>query len=151
MPIGAGWWLNPEDGRALEIFEHLDAVLSEPRTFGLRPTPALHRGESADDFRTRVLTEVMQNGWIRVRSYQGSTVFEFWHLDEDVADAVWQFIGDVLGATMGELRLSEVESGIIVSSRIESFFQDVKRFRRRRNPSAGNRLYLFARALGQGR
>lgn len=111
MPAGEGWWLHPT-GRSVAIFEHLNAVTTNPRAFGLTQDNMVKRPrEPEEDYRRRVLTEVLRKGWIRVRSYQGFTVFEYWKLSRRVADAVCEFISDTLGGGIGsQYQMNEVST-----------------------------------------
>lgn len=63
MPNGEGFWIDPR-GRAILIYDHLTAVLTEPVRYGLRPKDVEGRGR-AD--RTEILKKVLGHGFIRVR------------------------------------------------------------------------------------
>ena len=70
MPLGEGYWLNLATGKAVAISEHFTYVRAHPDLFGL----AAH--DLVGD-RTTVLKRVLLNGWCRVRSHAGGTIFEF--------------------------------------------------------------------------
>jgi len=70
-----------EDGVALVASEHFREVQNAPGRFGLGKDVS----KSPAD-RTIVLKQVLKNGWIRVRSHGGYTVFEF---DGPRADGMW--------------------------------------------------------------
>lgn len=161
MPLGEGWWLN-QKGKHIEVMEHLYAVQERPKTFGLtRKNVAQEIGESADDARVRILTRVMKNGWIRVRSYKGTTVFEYWNLSRRVADAIWEFIVNVLGGgAASTYRMSEVKSQRVFEVSSGQFYEDVDNYLSGLESSSkdyrlpldgGNTLYLIGRSAGQGR
>jgi len=152
MAFGHGYWLHL-DGRMLPIHEHLSAVLDAPEKFDLRGVPRQGMRESPDAYRERVLSEVFRNGWIRVRSHGGKTVFEYWRWSPELADAVWDFIANELGAQFGTIQMGEVESGRAFGASIQDFLAEP---RRRRNPPVRKQhpaelLYLMGRTLGQGR
>jgi len=80
-PLGRGHFLGP-DGEVINIFEHLAAVEQDPGRFGLRPEdvaprdPAERRDREAR--RRRVLTLVLQRGFVRARFTKQRRVCEFW-------------------------------------------------------------------------
>ena len=147
MPSGEAWWINT-DGRVVSVYEHLDAVTQAPTRFGFKHLPPRATGESLDAYRERILSGTMQRGWIRVRAHRGHVSFEFWNLTSDVVDAVWQFIGDVLGVAV-TIRMGEVSTGRVFATDTAAFFQDAER--PRKNPGPSRDLYLLGRAHGLGR
>lgn len=156
MPSGEGWWLHPRrEPRA--VFEHLSAVLADPRAYGLSlGEVASAPGEATEDHRRRVLTAVLQKGWIRVRSHRSYTVIEYWKLNRRVADAIWNFHNEVLGGgAMAEYQLHEIASGRTFSVKAAQFFDDIEshlgRSSKQKNANGGERLYLIGLAMGQGR
>ena len=147
MPLGEGWFLNT-DGRVVQIGEHLAAVLANPDMFG--EPPRRRANEDLDAYRVRVLKRVFERGWIRVRSHDGRTVFEYWRWSPEVADTVWDFIANELGAVSGEIQMGEASSGRMFTALISDFLAEPRRRRNpRRNP--GRELYLLGRSVGQGR
>jgi len=101
MPIGEGFWLH-RSGQVIPIYEHLGAVISDPKTFGLtRAQVVTEPGESEVEQRTRVLGAVLRKGWIRVRYHAGYTVFEAWQIKRRIADTICEFIADTLGGGVG--------------------------------------------------
>lgn len=154
MPVGEGWWLHPRrEPRA--VYEHLSAVQDDPRVYGMSAAAVEPRlRETAEDHRHRVLTSVLQNGWIRVRSHQGYTVFEYWRLTRRGADAIWDFIADVLGGGLAaEYQMNELATGRSFRVRAAQFHDDVEPYLEGVDDEddGGERLYLIGRAMGQGR
>jgi hypothetical protein len=100
-----GYWISPT-GKSRLIVEHLQAVRSDPAEFGLtaeevRPRADRNTGRTQAarrhvQFRRRVLTKAMKNGWIRVRRHSedrpGLTTFEGWVLDASFIRRVRRFL-----------------------------------------------------------
>lgn len=111
MPIGEGFWLY-KNGKVLPTYEHLMAVVSAPKTFGL--TKAQVQAEDGEDEvgqRTRVLSAVLRKGWIRVRHHSGYTVFEAWKVRRQIAEAICGFIADYLSTNVGShYQINEVST-----------------------------------------
>ena len=99
MPLGDGYWLRIKDGKLLRCAEHLQCVLDAPKQFGLR-------SQDTQGTREDVLRRVLANGWIRVRSHGGETIFEFDAPRDDAMLAIKDC--DVLGpmsyVRIGDLR-----------------------------------------------
>ena len=118
MPIGEGFWLH-KSGKVLPIYEHLMAVVSDPKTFGLTKAQVqAEDGEDEVEQRTRVLSAVLRKGWIRVRHHSGHTVFEAWEVKRRIADAICGFIADYLGTNVGShYQINEVSTvkGFVVT------------------------------------
>jgi hypothetical protein len=158
MPMGEGWWLNVRSGKTVEVFEHLNAIMTNPRQFGLTSADLAQKPqEPAETHRERILTLVMQKGWIRVRSYRGYNVFEYWKLSRRVADAVFEFMGDTLDAgPLTSLQMNEVASGRSFQAPMQTFYEEVDQNlggvgRKRLRQGSGQYLYLAGLSIGQGR
>ncbi len=80
-PVGQGWFLTP-DGKPIEIFEHLAAVEENPGRFGLAPGDLAPQSEAErvnrEVRRLRVLTQVLKNGFVRVRFSKRRRVCEYY-------------------------------------------------------------------------
>jgi hypothetical protein len=156
MPMGEGFWLHTRSGRWEPVFEHLDAILEDPKNYGLSDIQvAVKRGESAEDRRERVLIAAMKKGWIRVRSHRGYTVFEYWKLNRRVADAIFEFIVDVLGAgPAATYQMNELASGRGFTVNAADFYNQVEAQiagTGDEEDAGGETLYLLGCAMGQGR
>lgn len=86
--MGEGFWLNARTGEEVEVSEHLTAVLSNPEQFGLHLQDAPSRDPES---RRKILTDVIRNGWIRVRTYRNQYTFECWQINDDVLFTILEF------------------------------------------------------------
>ncbi len=81
MPVGKGYFLAP-DGEVIVIFEHLSAVEDAPGRFGLEPADLMPQSEAErvnrELRRLRVLTQVLMNGFVRVRFSKRRRVCEYY-------------------------------------------------------------------------
>jgi hypothetical protein len=111
MPIGEGWWIHP-NGKVVPIHEHLSAVQSDPRAFGLTAREAAPLEEESElDQRARILGAVLRKGWIRVRASHGHAVFELWKGSRRSYDTICDFIGEYLGTGPGtHYQINEVST-----------------------------------------
>lgn len=157
MPMGEGFWIHQRSGRWNPVYEHLSAILDDPTEYGLSDIQVrTKRGESAEDRRERVLIAAMKKGWIRARSHRGYTVFEYWKLSRRVADAIFDFIVDVLGAgAAASYQLNELSSGRGFSVNAKDFYDQVEAQIAGAGDddedAGGETLYLLGCAMGQGR
>jgi hypothetical protein len=157
MPMGEGFWIHSRSGRWEPVYEHLDAILEDPSTYGLSEIQVrMKRGESAEDRRERVLVAAMKKGWIRARSHRGYTVFEYWTLNRRIADAIFDFIVEVLGAgPAASYQLNEIRSGRGFSVNARDFYDQVEAQLAGAcadpEDAGGETLYLLGCAMGQGR
>ncbi|GAG10953.1 unnamed protein product [marine sediment metagenome] len=156
MPMGEGFWIHSRSERWVPVYEHLSAVMEDPRTYGLSDIQVRQkRGETAEDHRERVLIAMMKKGWIRARSHQGYTVFEYWKLNRRVADAIFMFIVDVLGAgSAATYQMNEISTNRGFGVNAQDFYQQVEQQIAGTGDDAetagGETIYLLGRAMGQG-
>lgn len=155
MPPGEGYWLHTS-GKYHAIFEHQNALSTAPNDYGLTAADVARKaGEQDSDWRERVLHKAMQKGWVRVRMSRGFVVFEYWKLTRKLADTIWEFTVDTLGAgPFTRMDLHEVPTRRSFSANAEQFFEAVDSHlggARRPSRNAGEALYLAGLAIGQGR
>lgn len=155
MPMGEGFWLHSRSERWESVYEHLSAVMDDPQSYGFSDIAVRQkRGETAEDHRERVLIAMMKKGWIRVRSHRGYTVFEYWKLNRRVADAIFLFIVDVLGAgPAATYQMNEVSTDRGFTVNAADFYEQVETQVAGvdEESDGGETLYLLGRAMGQGR
>jgi len=151
MPIGEGWWLNYRTDESVPIYEHWEAVQADPHKFGVADLDA----ETLDKNRQGTLEAVLKNGWIRVRSHKGSTVYETWRLTRRAADAIaLHMLQIVKPGPFSAIQINIVSKGRGFAVRAGSLYADLEA---EVNPVApdnlvwkiehvGNAIYLLARA-----
>ena len=114
MALGEGWLIHTKTGESVQVNEHLNAILDNPKKYGVDPKLAkeikLTKTDPSLGYRAQILTEVAQRGWMRVRLHGGSVVFEYWGNPVDAADAAQTWLKENGGPYM-EVRFNNLETG----------------------------------------
>lgn len=109
MVMGEGWWIDTRTGEMLQIYEHFDAVINEPERFGIEPERV--KGKAGDQqARQDILTDVIKNGWMRVRLHAGGVVFEYYGNPEAAARAAIPLVKSIAGP-FTRVHFKNVETG----------------------------------------
>lgn len=102
----AGYWISPE-GVAQEVIEHFSEVKKNPKKYGLTKKDV--QGTTEKD-RERVLTQVMQVGFIRVRGHKTYTTFEMWRFNEWALQLIRMFLEKMHFWDADTITVSDLES-----------------------------------------
>lgn len=110
MVLGEGWWVDTQTGETVQIYEHFESVLREPERYGIES--ARVEGTSVANLQAReeILTDVIKNGWMRVRLHAGGVVFEYYGNPEAAARTAIPLIKTIAGP-FTRVHFKNVESG----------------------------------------
>lgn len=105
--MNEGFWLRSRDGKVFPIIDHAGDFYNDSqlaKKMGLLPLQKelIKKGikpEGAEGKnRTKVVLEIMKNGYIRARGHGAYVTFEFTDYPSEVLDAIYDFGKDEFGA-----------------------------------------------------